>query len=250
MLQDQVALITGASRGLGRETARLLARRGARLVLTARGTEALEQAAEEARTATSVVALPGDVADPSHAGRLVAAGLERFGQIDVLMNNASVLGPTPMQRLEDLSPGALGKVLRVNVTAPLVLAQLVLPQMKARRTGVIVNMTSDAGVQAYAGWGAYGVSKAALEHLSRVLAQELKGNGIRVYVIDPGEMNTQMYRDAEPGVDASQLPGPEVAAATLVDLLSAEDAPFGRFELRKWAAVRDMQRAWRPTGAG
>ena len=240
MLRDQVALITGASRGLGKETARLLARRGLRLILTARGENGLAQAACELQAATPVVALPGDVADPSHARRLVTAGLQSFGHIDFLINNASVLGPTPMPKLEALPLEGLENVIRVNVMAPLSLAQLVLPQMRARRAGTIVNMTSDAGVQAYAGWGAYGTSKAALEQLSRVLAQELKGAGIRVYVVDPGEMNTQMYRDAEPGADVSHMPGPDSAAAALVDLLAQQTAPFGRFELRGWAARHEL----------
>ena len=247
MLRDQVALITGASRGLGKETARLLARRGLRLILTARGENALEQSVGELQTATPVVALPGDVADPSHARRLVTVGLQSFGQIDFLINNASVLGPTPMPRLETLPLEALENVMRVNVMAPLHLAQLVLPQMRARRTGTIVNLTSDAGVQAYAGWGAYGTSKAALEQLSRVLAQELKGAGIRVYVVDPGEMNTQMYREAEPEADVAHMPRADSAAAALVALIAGETTPFGRFELRRWAA-RDQLSTTRPAG--
>jgi short-subunit dehydrogenase len=247
MLRDQVAMITGASRGLGKETARLLAGRGLRLILTARGQDALAQAAGELRAATAVVALPGDVADPSHARRLVAAGLQSFGQIDFLINNASVLGPTPMPRLEALPLKGLEDVMRVNVMAPLSLTQLVLPQMRARRTGTVVNLTSDAAVQAYAGWGAYGTSKAALEQLSRVLAEELKGTGVRVYVVDPGEMNTQMYREAEPGADVSQMPGADSAAAALVDLIARQTAPFGRFELRRRAA-REQLNASRPAG--
>ena len=247
MLRDQVALITGASRGLGRETARLLARRGMRLILTARGGEALEQAAADLQASTRVVALPGDVGDPSHARRLVTAGLHSFGRIDLLINNASVLGPTPMPPLEALPLDALENVIRVNVMAPLGLAQLVLPQMKARRTGAIVNLTSDAGAQANAGWGAYGTSKAALEQVSRVLAQELKGTGTRVYVVDPGEMNTQMYREAEPEADVSHMPGADAAAAALVDLVARQTAPSGRFELRRWAA-QDQASAPQPAG--
>ena len=118
---------------------------------------------------------------------------------------------------------------------------------RARRTGTIVNLTSDAGVQAYAGWGAYGTSKAALEQLSRVLAQELKGAGIRVYVVDPGEMNTQMYREAEPEADVAHMPRADSAAAALVALIAGETTPFGRFELRRWAA-RDQLSTTRPAG--
>lgn len=238
MRHDMVVLITGASQGLGREVARLLARRGARLILTARGAEALEDAACELRAYASLVALPGDVADPRHAERLVTQGVTRFGRIDLLVNNASTLGPTPMPRLDALPLDALDRVFRVNVTAPLHLMQLVLPQMRAAGEGTIVNLTSDAAVQAYSGWGGYGGSKAALEHLSRVLAAEIAGSGIRIYVVDPGEMNTQMYRAASPGADLSSLPGPERAAARLVELVEQETEPFARFELHAWQARR------------
>ncbi|HLH25415.1 MAG TPA: SDR family oxidoreductase [Chloroflexota bacterium] len=228
--QPRVVLITGASQGLGRELARLLARRGDRLVLTARGATALAAVADELAAITEVVALPGDVADRAHADRLVRTGQERFGRIDVLVNNASALGPSPMPPLADYPLDAFAAVLRTNVVAPLHLIQLVLPGMRAHGAGVILNVTSDAGVQAYAGWGGYGTSKAALEHLSRVLAAELADSGVRVYVVDPGDMNTQMHRDAEPGVDLSHLPGPEIVAPAIADLLERETAPFGRFE--------------------
>jgi NAD(P)-dependent dehydrogenase (short-subunit alcohol dehydrogenase family) len=231
----RVALITGASRGLGLEISRLFAQRGMPLVLTARGATALEAAADELRKLTEVVALPGDVADLSHSERLVRLGLERFGRIDVLVNNASSIGPSPMPTLEAFPPDALAEVFRVNVAAPLRLVQLVLPGMRAQGEGIIVNVTSDAAVQAYPGWGGYGASKAALEHLSRVLAAELEGSGVRVYMVDPGDMNTQMHREAEPGVDLSHLPGPEVSAPAFLYLVEEETAPFGRFEAQKLA---------------
>jgi NAD(P)-dependent dehydrogenase (short-subunit alcohol dehydrogenase family) len=232
-----VALITGASRGLGLEVARLFARRGMPLVLTARGASALEAAANELQDLTDVVAVPGDVADFSHAERLAELGLERFGRIDVLVNNASSIGPSPMPELDIYPPDAFAEVFRVNVAAPLYLAQFVLPGMRARGEGVIVNVTSDAAVQAYPGWGGYGASKAALEHVSRVLAAELEGSGVRVYVVDPGDMNTQMHREAEPGVDLSHLPGPEVSAPAFLHLVEEETAPFGRFEAQKLATT-------------
>jgi short-subunit dehydrogenase len=135
-----------------------------------------------------------------------------------------------MPPLEALGWQDMERILRVNVTAPLHLTQLVLPQMRSRGDGAIINVTSDAGVEAYPGWGGYGASKAALEHLSRVLAAELEGTGVRVYVVDPGDMNTEMHRLAEPGVDLSGLPGPEVSAPAFLRLVEDETAAFGRFQ--------------------
>ncbi|HEX2171811.1 MAG TPA: SDR family oxidoreductase [Dehalococcoidia bacterium] len=231
-----VVLITGASRGLGLETARLFARRGAGLILTARGAAALEAAADELRRLTDVVAEPGDVADPAHAADLVRRGLTHFGRIDVLINNASRIGAIPMPGLPSYPIEAFDEVFRVNVRAPLHLIQLVLPGMQERGVGAIVNITSDAGVEAYPGWGGYGASKAALEHLSRVLAAELDGTGIRVYVVDPGDMDTQMHRDAEPDVDLSGLPGPEVPAPAIVRLALDETTAFGRYQAQALVA--------------
>jgi short-subunit dehydrogenase len=231
-----IALITGASRGLGLEVARAYARRGLGLLLTARGAADLEMAARELAKQTDVVAVPGDVADPEHAERLVRTGLDHFGHIDVLINNASELGPSPMPQLADLNPHVFTAVLNVNVVAPLQLMQLVLPGMRARKSGLIINVTSDAGVQAYPSWGGYGASKAALEHVSKVLAAELEGSGVRVYVVDPGDMDTAMHRAAEPGVDLSHLPGPEVVAPAFVELLDSHE-PSGRFEAQRLLAV-------------
>jgi NAD(P)-dependent dehydrogenase (short-subunit alcohol dehydrogenase family) len=228
-----VALITGASRGLGREIAREYARRGVRLILTARGPQALQQVTDELRAITDVVALAGDVADRCHDERLVRLGLDRFGRIDALINNASTIGQSPMPTLETYPLDALTEVFQVNVAAPLHLSQLVLPQMRARGSGLIVNVTSDAAVQGYPTWGGYGASKAALEQVSRVLAAELEGSGVRVYAVDPGDLNTRMHQEAEPGVDLSRLPGPEAAAPAFVYLLEDETAPSGRFEAQK-----------------
>jgi NAD(P)-dependent dehydrogenase (short-subunit alcohol dehydrogenase family) len=186
----------------------------------------LEHAAESLLDETDVVAVALDVSE--EAETLVAAALDRFGRVDVLVNNASELGPSPMPALEEYEWQDLERVLRVNVLAPLHLTQLVLPGMRSRGEGVIINVTSDAGVEAYPGWGGYGASKAALEHLSRTLAAELEGSGVRVYVVDPGDMNTAMHQLAEPGVDLSGLPGPEISAPVFTDLVERETAPFLR----------------------
>lgn len=225
-LRDKVALITGASRGLGLEVARVYARRGAKLVLVSRGRDALHAVAGELGRQTEVVALAADVSED--AERIVETAIRRFGRVDVLVNNASELGPSPMPELEQYSWQDLERVLRVNVLAPLHLAQLVLPGMRARHEGVIINVTSDAAVEAYPGWGGYGASKAALEHLSRTLAVELAGSGVRVFAVDPGDMDTAMHRLAEPGVSLSHLPGPEVSASAFAWLVERETAPFAR----------------------
>jgi len=234
-LRDRVAVITGASKGLGREIARQFAHRGARLVLVARGETALRDLGDELSRSTEVLALAADVGE--EAEEIARSALDRFGRVDVLINNASEIGPSPMPSLDAYPWDALLRVFRINAVAPLHLIQLLLPQMRARREGVIINVTSDAGVAAYAGWGGYGASKAALEHLSRVLASELEGSGIRIYVVDPGDMNTEMHRQAEPGVDLSHLPGPEVPAPAFVHLVEEEPAMFGRFEALKLIAA-------------
>ncbi len=234
-LQGSVALVTGASRGLGLEIAKAYAQRGANLVIAARGKDDLEAVARELQPQTEVVAQALDVSQ--EAERLVEAALERFGRIDVLVNNASELGPSPMPTLEEYPWQDLQRVFRVNVLAPLHLAQLVLPGMRARGEGVIINVTSDAGVEAYPGWGGYGASKAALEHVSRTLGAELAGTGVRVYVVDPGDMNTAMHRLAEPGVDLSDLPGAEASAPAFVLLVEEETAPFARIKAQEIVAV-------------
>src|SRR5438093_5059817 len=209
-LLGREALITGASRGLGREIARLYARRGARLVLVARGEAALRDVEAELSGTTEVLPLAADVG--KEAEHIAGTALQRFGRVDVRIQHASEIGPSPMPLLEVYPWDAMLRVFRVNVVAPLHLTQLLLPQMKTRHQGVIINVTSDAGVQAYPGWGGYGASKAALEHLSRVLAAEIADSGVRLYVVDPGDMNTEMHRQAEPGGDLSHLPGSDVPA--------------------------------------
>lgn len=233
-LAERVAIITGASRGLGFEIAKAYAARGVRLIIAARGEDALSAAEAELARQTEVVALALDVSQDAEL--LVQAGLDRFGRIDVLVNNASELGPSPMPALEAYPWEELERVYRVNVLAPLHLTQLVLPGMKERGEGVIINVSSDAGVEAYPGWGGYGSSKAALEHISRTLAAELEDDGIRVYAVDPGDMNTEMHRLAEPGVDLSDLPDPAASAPAFVSLVEDEPAS-GRYQAQKLVAA-------------
>jgi NAD(P)-dependent dehydrogenase (short-subunit alcohol dehydrogenase family) len=228
---SDIVLITGASKGLGRATARLLAQRGDLLVINARGADELRDAERELSQWTEVLAVAADVSE--EAETIAGRALERFGRVDVVINNASELGPSPLPPLELHPWESLLRIYRVNVVAPLHLMQLVLPGMKARRRGTIMNITSDAGVNAYRGWGGYGSSKAALEHASRILAAELEGSGVRVLVVDPGDMNTEMHRLAEPGVDLSHLPSPDDVAPAMVELMNGTEI-FARVEAQKW----------------
>jgi len=226
-----VALITGASRGLGFAVAKEYARHGMSLVISARDGTALAAAARTLGHAPHVVALAGDVADRAHAERLVSEAVRTFGGLDVLVNNASELGPSPLSPLADLGTAEYERILSVNAVAPLRLTQLALPYLTARR-GVVINVSSNAGVNAYAGWGGYGSSKAALEHWSRVLAEEIKESGVRIFVVDPGDMDTHMHRLAEPGVDLSHLPKAEHVAPAFLQMLS-DARPFARFAAQK-----------------
>lgn len=226
-----VALITGASRGLGLALARALAQRGWKLILDARGAEALEQARAELAGQTQVRAIAGDVADGAHRAALAQAARE-IGGLDVLVNNASILGPSPQPNLRDYPLEVLEQVYRVNVVAPLGLIQLVLPVL--RPAARILNITSDAAVEGYAGWGGYGSSKAALEQVSRVLAAEHPE--LRVYFVDPGDMNTQMHQEAFPGEDISDRPRPDSSVPGLLELIEG-DLPSGRYKARELRGV-------------
>jgi NAD(P)-dependent dehydrogenase (short-subunit alcohol dehydrogenase family) len=224
-LAGTTALVTGASQGLGRAIALAFAREGAGLLLVARGAEALEAVRAEAeRLGVRAVAVPGDVGVPADVDRVAATALATFGRVDVLVNNASELGPTPMPYLIDTDPGALDRVLAVNVTAPFLLTRALLGPMLAAGHGSIVNVSSDAGVVGYAGWGAYGLSKAALDQLTRIWASELEGTGVRVNSVDPGDMATAMHAAALPDDDPAALARPEDRTEVFVHLASAASA--------------------------
>ena len=212
------AIVTGASRGLGLALSTALAERGWRLVIDARDRDALEAAAAEL---PDVVTVPGDVSDPSHRRALVEAAGER---IDLLVNNASLLGPSPQPALADYPLDVLEAVYRVNVIAPLALIQLALPRLSDDAR--IVNVTSDAAVEPYEGWGGYGSSKAALEQLTAILAAEHPAR--RVYAVDPGDMNTRMHQEAFPGEDISDRAAPEERVPGLLALIEGE-LPSGRY---------------------
>lgn len=203
----RIALVTGASRGLGLVIARVLATRGYRLVIGGRDRDALATAAAElSRHAPVVVPVPGDITDAEVRANLIGAA-HRLGGLDVLVNNASELGP--IGPLSTFDVPRFGRLFPVNVGAPMVLVQLALPLLTERR-GLIVNITSDAATAAYPGWGPYGATKAALELLTRTLAVELREQGVSSVLVDPGDMRTRMHQEAFPGQDISDRPLPEI----------------------------------------
>ncbi len=228
------ALVTGASKGFGHAVAQQLSARGWRLVLDARNADDLGRAAAEL---PGVVAVAGDVTDPAHREALAAA-VDVLGGLDLLVNNASDLGPSPLPPLRAYSLDAARAVYETNVIAPLALIQLFLPSL-VPVGGTIVNISSDAAVEAYEGWGGYGSSKAALDHLSAVLAAEEPA--LRVYTLDPGDMRTEMHQRAFPGEDISDRPEPGAAVPALLRLIDERPAS-GRYRAADLTAQQ-------PTGA-
>lgn len=228
------ALVTGASRGLGRALAAALAQRGWRLVLDARDPDRLAAAVAAFGRPELVTAIPGDVTDARHRAALAeAAG----PTLDLLVNNASELGPSPLPPVARLETADFERILAVDVVAPLALIRLCLPALRAAR-GQVVDISSDAAVEAYAGWGGYGAAKAALDHLSAVLAVEQPS--LRVHALDPGDMNTAMHQAAFPGEDISDRPSPESVVPALLHLIES-NLPSGRYraaDLAETGAVR------------
>ena len=222
----RVAIITGASQGLGLALARALAGRGFSLVIDARRADRLASAQAELAAHAKVAAISGDINDPAHRRALVEAAAG-YGPVDVLVNNASTLGASPLPRLDEVELDVLRTAFETNVTAPVALYQAARQHMASGAT--IVNITSDAAVEGYPGWGAYGATKAALEQVGRVLAAERPD--LRVLTVDPGDMRTEMHQDAFPGEDISDRPEPEVSVPGLVALIEGNQ-PSGRYTAR------------------
>lgn len=215
---DRTAIVTGASRGFGLETARALNERGWSLIIDARHPDELAAAADA--IGNGVIAIAGDVSHAEHRQRLIHAAIGTGG-LDLLINNASLLGPSPQPVLDSYPLDTLRRVYEVNLFAPLALTQSALPLLRGR-SGVIVNITSDAAHEAYPGWGGYGSSKAALNQLSNVLGAEEPD--LSVYRFDPGDMNTRMHQDAFPGEDISDRPSPEASVPALLSLIEGRPA--------------------------
>lgn len=230
-----VALITGGSAGLGLALSRALAGRGWRVVTDARDPVRLARAA--AGIGRTAIALDGDIRDIAHRAALVAA-VRQAGRLDLLVHNASTLGPSPLRPLSDLPLVELNRVLETNLVAPVALTRMLLPLLK-RDEGALVSMSSDAAVEHYEGWGAYGASKAALDHATLTLGVE---GGLRAYAVDPGDMRTQMHQDAFPGEDISDRPPPESVVPHLLALLDARPES-GRYR------AADFEPATELTGA-
>lgn len=227
VLSRDVAVVTGASRGLGLAITRALVADGWSVVVDGRDGDDLMTAISDVTGPGQAVAIPGDVTDPDHRQQLAQAAAGK-GPVRLIVNNASYLGPSPQPVLQNYSLDTLRRVYEVNTVAPLALIQVLRPLM-AEAGGVIINITSDAGVEGYAGWGGYGSSKAALEQLSRVLAAEQPQ--LRVYWVDPGDMNTRMQQEAFPGEDVSDRPPPEESVPGLLELAKGE-LPSGRYQAR------------------
>jgi NAD(P)-dependent dehydrogenase (short-subunit alcohol dehydrogenase family) len=226
---NRVAIITGASQGLGLALARELARRGYSLVINARRADRLAVAEAQLAALTPTAAIAGDVTDDGHRRLLVTAAAQ-LGQISVLVNNASTLGQSPLPRIDELNTDTLRRAFETNVVAPLALYRLAAPHLTAG--AVVVNITSDAAIEGYPGWGGYGATKAALEQAGRVLAAERRD--LRVLTVDPGDMHTEMHQAAFPGDDISDRPPPEASVPGIVALIEGEQ-PSGRYVAREVA---------------
>jgi NAD(P)-dependent dehydrogenase (short-subunit alcohol dehydrogenase family) len=219
-VKNKSVLITGGSRGLGRALGITLAREGARVVLVARGLDELARTVEEIRLAGGeAYGIAADLGDKNSIYPLTGEAAALVGPIDILIQNASTLGALPLQLLLDTDCEDLEETLQVNLIGPFRLAKVIVGSMVLRQTGMMISITSDAGVEAYSGWGAYGVSKAALDHLTRVFAVELQDTGVTFFSIDPGEMDTRMHADAIPHADPATLAKPTDVARRILEVI-------------------------------
>lgn len=236
-IQGQGALVTGASRGLGRALAEQLAARGARVALVAREPGPLRDVVGAIRgRGGDAHAIAGDISDKTAIHRIAGQAQGLVGEIGIAIHNASTLGPTPLRLLLDTECEDLAAVLETNLVGPFRLTRVLAGAMAIRGAGVIVHISSDAAVEPYPRWGAYGASKAAQDHLSRILAAELDGTGVRVLAVDPGEMDTVMHAAAIPDADRSALQPPAQVAARIVQMIEDEArAPGGaRLVASRW----------------
>jgi len=233
-------LITGGSQGLGAALAAELARRGARLALVARGQEALEQVAAALRASgADAHAIPGDVGNKDHVYAIAGAAAAAVGEIDLLVHNASTLGPVPLRLLADTACEDLEQVLATNVVGPFRLTKALAGPMLLRGRGLVVHVSSDAATVGYPRWGAYGASKAAFDQLARVWAAEVEGTGVRFFGVDPGEMDTAMHAAAVPEADRASLARPEAVARVVAAMIGDDSIPNGaRLQASDWSPGR------------
>lgn len=241
-IENTASLVTGASQGLGRALSLALAAAGAKVVMVARNKEALDAAVAEVRAAGGTAfGIAADVGDKQQIYAIAGEAAALVGPIDLLIHNASTLGPTPLPLLLDTECEDFERVLQVNLLGPFRLSKVLAGSMALRGGGAVVHISSDAAVSAYPRWGAYGVSKAALDHLSRTWAAELSETGVRVLAIDPGEMATKMHADAIPDADPATLAEPALIAGRILDMLRRADAaPSG---------ARLVAPEWKPAAA-
>jgi NAD(P)-dependent dehydrogenase (short-subunit alcohol dehydrogenase family) len=228
-VQNASVLITGGSRGLGRALARGLAAEGASVVLVARGHEELDQTVDEIRSSGgNAYGIVADVGDKNAIHSIAAQAAALVGPINILIQNASTLGPVPLRLLMDTDCEDLEHALEVNLVGPFRLAKVLAGPMLLQGAGLVLSITSDASVQAYPEWGAYSISKAALDHMNRLLGAELQDTGVQFLCVDPGDMDTAMHAAAVPDADRSKLQRPEDAARHLLDVIrNAEAFPNG-----------------------
>jgi NAD(P)-dependent dehydrogenase (short-subunit alcohol dehydrogenase family) len=239
-VRNKGVLITGGSQGLGAALAKELALRGARLALVARGQEALEQVAATIRAAGGEAhAIPGDVGNKDDVYAIAGAAATAVGEIDLLVHNASTLGPVPLRLLADTACEDLEQVVATNVVGPFRLTKALAGPMLLRGRGLVVHVSSDAATVGYPRWGAYGASKAAFDQLARVWAAEVEGTGVRFFGVDPGEMDTAMHAAAVPDADRASLARPEAVARVVAAMIADDSIPNGaRLQPSDWSQGR------------